>query len=134
MNDADNYNPQRLDPAQVAALVAGANERRLQPATRDDPAEIRARIDQLARGYENDAEEGPAPKHGDHGTCAALVGSGAQGTAACGYEIALRAERTALMADGTDGHGRPGGRLVRVWRHADVAIDHMHAAQPGGPA
>lgn len=63
-------------------------------------------------------------------TCAALVGRGAEGTAVCGYEIHLREERTALMADGTDGHDRPGGQLVQVWRHVEHAIDYMHAAVP----
>lgn len=37
-----------LDPAEVAALIAGAEQRRLQPATPDDPQEIRRRL--LVRG------------------------------------------------------------------------------------
>lgn len=90
--------------------------------------------DDEAPGYETDNDEGPAPKSGAHGTCCALVGRGAEGTATCGYEITLRAERTVPMADGTDGHGHPGGRETLVWRHTDPAIDHMHTAQLGGPA
>lgn len=82
--------------------------------------------------YETGAD--PQPKIGDHGTCSAPVGRGAEGTGACGYEIVLREERTALMADCTDGRGKPGGRLVLVWRHVDPAIDAMHRAQLGGPA
>lgn len=82
--------------------------------------------------YEADAD--PEQKLGDHGTCSAPVGRGAEGTGTCGYGIVLREERTALMADGTDGHGQPGGQLVLVWRHADPAIDHHHRAQLGGPA
>lgn len=82
-------------------------------------------------GYETDADGGPEPTDGDHGTCAYLVGRGAEGTAVCGYEVTLRAERTVLMADGTDGHGQPGGREILVWRHDDVAIDYMHRAQIG---
>jgi hypothetical protein len=83
-------------------------------------------------GYETDRE--PEPKPGDHGTCAALVGRGAEGTAVCGYELTLRRERTVLMADGTDGRGQPGGREILIWRHTDRMIDHMHTAQLGGPA
>lgn len=102
----------------------------------DDLPEVAAQIpgqQEIAAGpYETDAD--PEPRLGDHGTCAYLVGRGTEGTAPCGYEIQLHEERTVLMADGTDGRGRPGGRLVRVWRHADVAIDYMHAAVLGGPA
>lgn len=71
------------------------------------------------------------PILGSRSTCAYLVGRGAQGTAVCGYAIEVRAERTVLMADGTDGHGQPGGREILVWRHTDARIDHMHAARPG---
>jgi len=67
-----------------------------------------------------------------HSTCSALVGRGAEGTAPCGFEIVLCTERTTLMADGTDGHGRPGGQLVKTWRHVDYMLDHMHTAQTGG--
>lgn len=83
---------------------------------------------------EQETDPEPDPELGEHGTCAAPVGRGAEGTGVCGHEIALREERTTLMADGTDGHGQPGGRLVRVWRHTDVALDYMHRAQIGGPA
>lgn len=76
----------------------------------------------------------PPSRPDGHGTCSALVGRGAEGTATCGYEITLRAERTVLMTDGTDGHGQPGGRETLVWRHTDPAIDYMHTAQLGGPA
>lgn len=82
--------------------------------------------------YETDRDT--EPKHGDHGTCAALVGRGAEGTAPCGYQLTLRRERTVLMADGTDGHGQPGGRETLTWRHTDPMLDHMHTAQLGGPA
>lgn len=95
------------------------------------PAGVVATPD-VAAGHETDPE--PGPELGEHGTCAALVGRGAEGTGVCGHEIQLREERTALMADGTDGHGQPGGRLVRVWRHTDAALDYMHRAQIGGPA
>lgn len=64
--------------------------------------------------------EQPQSKQGDHSTCVALVGRGAEGTTVCGFEILLWPD--------------PRNQMVPVWRHVDVAIDAMHDAQFGGPA
>lgn len=99
--------------------------------------------DEVQKMYEQDDEE-YAVGVGDRGTCGAVVrvsgkpaGLGEPSTV-CGMEITLKVERTALMADGTDGRGQGrrgrGGVEELVWRHTDVAFDHMHKAELGGPA
>lgn len=45
MSDTDDI-LDRLDRIKLAAYLAGANQRRTQPATPDDPNELRRRLDQ----------------------------------------------------------------------------------------
>lgn len=84
--------------------------------------------------HETDPE--PEPKLGDHGTCAYLVGRGAEGSAPCGYEIVLHEERAPeLPYDSMYDPPHPHvPHFIRVWRHTDSKIDGMHKAVLGGPA